>query len=118
MPPKRTGPAAGGAAIRAGYRVAEQHFDTPNRTSAQPFDHLRRFQSLGGGAPAVRADIELPDNLSVHNGQAAPRAKDGDASAALSFGPTLGLLGTGEVISLSVSRGVSGAGLRRSRGSR
>jgi hypothetical protein len=115
MPPKRTGPAAGGAAIRAGYRVAEQHFDTPNRTSAQPFDHLRRFRSLAGAALAVRADIELPDNLSVHKGQAALRAKDGDASADLSFG-TLGLLGTGEVISLS--RGVSGAGRRRSRGSR
>jgi hypothetical protein len=63
MPPKQNGPVAGSSAIRAGYQVARQGFDTANRSPAQPADpflgiRLRDFRPLPKGALIGFADIE------------------------------------------------------------
>ena len=63
MLPKQNGPIAGGAAIRAGYRVAGQRFDTTNRSTAKPDD------PLFGIAPDLETDYGLRLGLIAPRGE-------------------------------------------------
>jgi hypothetical protein len=93
MPPKQNGPVAGGTAIRAGYQVTGQRFDTANRSAVQPADpfpgiRLRGFRPLPKGALIGFADIGLPGGLLVHECPVF-RAKDAGARAALPAKPVV-----------------------------
>lgn len=91
MVPEQNGPSRGAA--EAGYRVAEQRFDTATPRSTQPADpvlgiKLRGFRPVATGALIGFADIELLAGLLIHDCPVF-RAKDGSAWATLPSKPVV-----------------------------